>query len=362
MYKILVAEDEELERKFLCQVLESCDQPVKVAGEAKNGQEAIEMAARLRPDIILMDIRMPVLDGLEATRLIKARQPAVAVIILTAHGNFDYSLRAIKNQVSDYLLKPIRPEELVQTLDRVIAGLETRCPEVERFLATAPPLNAAATDLVRAIRSCDPDGARQAVTTLLSGLLKSPAPPEREQLAALAFEMLVTAGQALLASGALDVALSSEQSDPAREIKGIGTLPELSDWAEKMCATHIRWVQDHRAAGDQAIIGQVKEYLSRHYREELTLAMAAGHVHLNAAYLSRLFKQKTGHSFVEHLTSLRLEEAREMLLSSDRTIEGIAAKVGFRSNSYFTTVFRKREGVTPSEFRSRSHPRQVIPQ
>ncbi|HUW65439.1 MAG TPA: response regulator [Spirochaetia bacterium] len=353
MYKILLVEDEELERQFLRHLVQTCGCPVEVAGEAKSGKEAVEMAADVHPDIILMDIRMPGLDGLEATRLIKARQPAVEVIILTAHGTFSYSQQAIKSKVADYLLKPVQPEELAEALDRVIAGLEAQTPGVERFLATAPPLNAAATDLVKAIRYCDPAAARQAVAGLLSGFLRETERPEKEQLAALAFEMLVTAGQGLLAGGAGEVALSSQQSDLAREIRDIGTVSGLTAWAERMYTAHIRWIRDHRATGDQAVIGQVKEYLRRHYREEITLARAAGSVHLNPAYLSRLFKQKSGQSFVAYLTLLRLENAKELLLSSDRTIDQIAADVGFRNNSYFTTVFRKREGITPSEFRSR---------
>jgi len=348
LYNVLLAEDEELERRFLRHLLETCGRPVRMAGEAKNGREAVEMAAAVRPDIILMDIRMPGLDGLEATRLIKARHPAVEVIILTAHGNFSYSQLAIKSRVADYLLKPVRPTELAEALDRVIARLEEQ-PGMERFLATAPPLNAAAADLVTAVRYGDVAAARRAVAEMVAGFGRD---TPREQLAALAFEMLVTAGQGLLAAGAGPVALSSQQNDMARDIRNIATPEGLSEWAEKMAATHVRWVRDHHAGRDRAVIAQIKEYLRGHYGEELTLARVAGYVHLNPAYLSRLFKQKTGRSFVEHLTLLRLEKAKELLLGTDRTIDQIAAEVGFRNNSYFTAVFRKREGVTPSEFRS----------
>jgi two-component system response regulator YesN len=76
-------------------------------------------------------------------------------------------------------------------------------------------------------------------------------------------------------------------------------------------------------------------------------------VHLNQTYLSRLFKQKTGLSFTDFLTRVRLQEAKRLLLKTDRTIEEIAVAIGFKNNSYFTSVFKKREGIKPSEFRSR---------
>lgn len=354
MYSILLVEDEELERKFLRHLVENCGRPVRVAGEAATGREAVELAGLLQPDIILMDIRMPGMDGLEATGLIKAKNHAVEVIILTAHGRFSYSQQAIKNKVADYLLKPVQPEELNEALDRVIAGLEAQPPGVERFLATAPALNASAADLVKAIRYCDAGAAGQAVNRLMEGFLKETGHPDREQLAAFAFEMLVTAGQGLLAAGAGEVAVSSQQNELAREIKNISSLPGLVAWAEKVYQTHINWVQEHNASGDRAVIRRVQEYMRQHYRRGVALEEAAGYVHLSPAYLSRLFKQKTGRSFVEYLTALRLEGAKELLLASDQTIDQIATTVGFKNNSYFTAVFKKREGITPSEFRSRA--------
>ncbi|OAT86739.1 response regulator transcription factor [Desulfotomaculum copahuensis] len=353
MYSILLVEDEELERKFLRHLVENCGRPVRVAGEAANGKEAVELAEMLNPDIVLMDIRMPGMDGLEATARIKAKNPAVEVIIITAHGRFSYSQQAIKNKVSDYLLKPVQPEVLAEALDRVITGLEAQPPGVERFLATAPALNAAASDLVKAIRYCDAGTARQSVNRLVDGFLSETGHPDREQLAAFAFEMLVTAGQGLLAAGAGEVAVSSQQNDLAREIKNISSLPGLVAWAEKVYRVHISWVQEHNATGDRAVIRRVQEYMRRHYSRGVTLEEAAGYVHLSPAYLSRLFKQKTGSSFVEHLTALRLEGAKELLIASDQTIDQIATTVGFKNNSYFTAVFKKREGVTPSEFRAR---------
>ncbi|MDQ0285808.1 YesN/AraC family two-component response regulator [Desulfofundulus luciae] len=107
MYKILLAEDEELERRFLRHLVENAGLPLVVAGEATNGREAVELAELLQPEIIFMDIKMPGTDGLAATRTIKEKNPALEVIIITAHGEFSYSQQAIKYKVADYLLKPV---------------------------------------------------------------------------------------------------------------------------------------------------------------------------------------------------------------------------------------------------------------
>lgn len=353
IYRILLVEDEELERKFLRHLVETSGLPVKVCGEAATGREAVEQAALLRPDIVLMDIRMPGMDGLEATRLIKEKNPAVEVIIITAHGRFSYSQQAIKSKVADYLLKPVQPEELADALNRVISGLEAQPPVIERFLDTAPALHTAAGDLFQAVRFCDPEAAHRAVDNLIENFLKQTGHPSREQMAAFAFELLVVAGQGLLAAGAGEVGVSAQQNELARDIKDISTISDLQAWADKMYRAHILWVQNHNADNDRAAIRQVQEYMRRHYNRGITLQQAARYVHLSPAYLSRLFKQKTGQSFIEYLTELRLEGAKELLLSSDSTIDQIASQVGFKNNSYFTAVFKKREGITPSEFRSR---------
>ncbi len=113
--RCLVVDDELLARQRLSRLLARL-QTVEVCGEASNGRDAVELAQRMRPDAVLLDIRMPGMDGLEAARHLGALEQAPAVIFTTAYG--DYALEAFDAQAIDYLLKPISEERLLQALKK----------------------------------------------------------------------------------------------------------------------------------------------------------------------------------------------------------------------------------------------------
>ncbi|KJS19245.1 MAG: hypothetical protein VR72_19720 [Clostridiaceae bacterium BRH_c20a] len=117
--KLLIVDDEIIEREALKHFFKSNDLGIEVVGEASNGLQAVELNQALQPNIITMDIRMGILDGLKATECIKRDNPQVEIIILTAFGLFEYSQQAIKNRVFDYLLKPVEEKELISAIEKV---------------------------------------------------------------------------------------------------------------------------------------------------------------------------------------------------------------------------------------------------
>ncbi len=113
--KLVIVDDESLARSRLRALVEGAE-GWEIVGEAANGREALELIARERPDVVLLDIRMPGMDGLEAARHMAQLDDPPAVIFTTAYG--DHALAAFEAQAVDYLLKPIRRERLVQALER----------------------------------------------------------------------------------------------------------------------------------------------------------------------------------------------------------------------------------------------------
>jgi DNA-binding NarL/FixJ family response regulator len=93
-----------------------------VVGEARNGSEALDLAAALRPDVVLMDVTMPELDGVEATRQIKARQPEVRIVVLTMHADHDILTQAIRAGANGYLVKDCSTDEIAMAIDAVALG------------------------------------------------------------------------------------------------------------------------------------------------------------------------------------------------------------------------------------------------
>ncbi|WP_433378227.1 response regulator [Actinoplanes sp. CA-142083] len=129
--RIVVVDDDHLMRAGLCAVL-STDDSIQIVGEAADGSAAVEVAGRLRPDVVLMDIRMPVLDGIEATRRIVASAPRVRILILTTFEDDDYVLGALRGGAAGFVLKRIQPEQLIAAIHTVAAGDQLLAPEVTR--------------------------------------------------------------------------------------------------------------------------------------------------------------------------------------------------------------------------------------
>ena len=150
--RIMLADDQELVRAGLRLLLER-DPLLTVVGEAADGQAAVTMAADLRPDVVLMDLRMPGIDGIEATRVILSADPGVRVVALTTYGTDEYVFAAIRAGASGFLLKDCGPEELRRAVHTVAAGESLLSPAVTRrvmnaAVGTGDPL-AALTDRER---------------------------------------------------------------------------------------------------------------------------------------------------------------------------------------------------------------------
>jgi len=142
--KILIADDHALFRDSLRSLLEA--HGLEVVGEAKNGREACELAKRLQPDVVLMDLSMPEVDGLAATRLISAELPAVKVVVLTASDDDAKLFEAIKSGAQGYLLKDLDSEDFFALLERTERGEPALTPAIARKLLVefARPPKAAA--------------------------------------------------------------------------------------------------------------------------------------------------------------------------------------------------------------------------
>jgi DNA-binding NarL/FixJ family response regulator len=131
--RLLLAEDHVVVREGTRELLQR-EPDMEVVGEAGDGEEAIELASKLRPDVVVMDIAMPGINGIEATRQIKARCPATAVLILTAYDNEQYIFALLEAGAAGYLLKNVRSSELVAAVRAVYDGESVLHPAVIRRL------------------------------------------------------------------------------------------------------------------------------------------------------------------------------------------------------------------------------------
>ena len=144
--RVLIVDDHTIVRKGIRALLtEIAD--IEVVGEAADGQEAVAQAVRLCPDVILMDLAMPRMDGIEATRQIKAQQPESRILVMTSFATDDKVLPAIKAGAMGYLLKESAPRDMVQAIHQIYRGESSLHPVIARKVLEeiAQPLNGAAT-------------------------------------------------------------------------------------------------------------------------------------------------------------------------------------------------------------------------
>jgi len=136
--RILLADDHALLRRGLATLLK-IQKDFNVIGEACNGQEAVALSAKLVPDVIVMDLSMPVMDGVEATRLVHAAQPDVKILLLTTFGtSFDVT-RAVQAGATGALVKDTEEDELIAAIRKAAAGVTVFSPEIKAMLKEPPP-------------------------------------------------------------------------------------------------------------------------------------------------------------------------------------------------------------------------------
>jgi DNA-binding NarL/FixJ family response regulator len=210
LIRVLVVDDAALLRSAFSALIEAQDD-LEVVGVAANGQEAVELAARLAPDVVMMDVRMPVLDGIEATRRITRDRPGPWVLILTTFDLDEYVFEALRAGASGFALKSRPPEELLSGIRTVAAGEALLAPSVTRRLiahftdrgraaAAAPRALAQLTDREREVLGLVARGLSNAelaatlhvtlptAKTHVSRLLAKLHARDRTQLAILAYE------------------------------------------------------------------------------------------------------------------------------------------------------------------------------
>lgn len=198
--RVLVADDDDLMRAGLRAVLSS-DDSVLVVGEATDGRDAVEATARDQPDVVLMDIRMPGVDGIAATREIVVRTPRTRVLILTTFSDDEYVVGALAAGASGFLLKRTQPEQLIAAIHTVAAGEALLSPSVTR------------TVIDRMARQSSPDAAA-------ARRLRELTPREREVLVLMARGM---------SNAEIATAFVVEESTVKTHVKRIMAKLELRD-------------------------------------------------------------------------------------------------------------------------------------
>ncbi|MCZ8518217.1 MULTISPECIES: response regulator transcription factor [Paenibacillus] len=381
--KLLIADDQMSLHQFLHKMIDWGALGITEVQSAFDGEQAAGLAASAEPDLLLMDIRMPGVNGIEALRRIQSQVHKPKAVILSAYDQFDYAREALKLSVSQYLLKPVDTQLLEAALRELIAEVRSergallerelvqlscaaRLPEwrldgVARAFRT---LEIACFAIVTVIgeaeyESASPSGypslpERVTVVPLPSGHSDG----ERHYFVGLPAEMdgdEQCAGlRASLGEGR--GASAAGISRTARDVR------ELAQLLAESREAALRAREGSKACGDGAAprtadkLQDIRLHIERHLDGDLCLQTVADLYGIDKFQLSRTFKQEFGENYWSYVTRLRLGKAAQLLGETDWKNGRIAEATGYADESHFSKAFKKHFGVAPKGYRASGQP------
>lgn len=353
MMKIVIADDEWIIRERLKESIEWHEFGIAICGMARNGLEALELVKTQKPNILLTDIRMPGLSGLELINLVKKEQPTIKTVILTGFSEFNYAQQAIKLAVDDYVLKPVKEDELMKTMKKLVQ--EIRNEQIEQqerwrlyvlhfikgqhiydpiLLHESDPIwneyHVVCFDETDKLQSF-PNSWK-----ITEGIIILPNLANKKQLVAILETNHIYGGCSINSDHPKQLPTLYKQATIAKEQQKISGKPGCIFYEQLESPFQIQ---------------ELLEYIKLHYHEQISLQNLSAKFYISDSYLSRIFKQYTGHNFIDYVTTLRIEKAKEYLLHSSLKTNEIASSVGYTDPRYFSQIFKKHTGHTPSEFK-----------
>ncbi|WP_127587155.1 response regulator [Paenibacillus koleovorans] len=396
MIRVLIVDDEILVRIGLKTIIPLQDHGFAVIGEASNGLEALAILEREACDIVLTDIRMPKMDGLELLEQIRKRWPAVKCLILSNHDDFGYVQKALRLGASEYIIKlEIDPEELMEKLN-----------ELKREVMEQRQLQSESTRLEFQMNRYGQEVKEKRLRELLlkqCGRNETQEVLEEFQISPFEGTIHVIAAgierydsllennrfksERLLTYAVANILGELLRDHPRAELVEIGSgrfaivcdrfhpelLVRMQESAERFLKItvsfgisapfedplqlHLAYAEAEQKRAKPAPIPYRQEIrtiirvITEQFHLPLKVSELAKEVGFTENYLSVLFRKETGETITDYITQVRMKKAKELLLSPDNKIYEVSEMAGYPDPNHFSRVFKQMEGMYPSEYR-----------
>ncbi|MGF9698483.1 response regulator transcription factor [Paenibacillus sp. MABNR03] len=392
-YQVLIADDEPIIREGIRDAIDWDGLGMKVVGEAEDGEEALELAVRLGVDIILVDMNMPFLNGIDLIRRLQDECPGCRCLIISGHDEFAYAQEAVRLGVEDYILKPVEAGRLHAALERLhqrmdeerkrTAYVKQAADQIERNIPLLrqrfclewleglaegkdlteqlaflrlPPEPPVQIGIVRwpaaevrqtVMRENDRQLFLFAVENIISELLGDlPHVLFRDPNGLIGMCLWQTAPEELdctieqQISSCLNIAVHAHVEQYAGELEGAPN-------TYRLCRELV-----YGEARLSPLVRRARQLIQEGYADrDLTLESLASRLQVSAVYLSRVLKKELNDSFVTLVTHTRIRKAVQLLDSTALPIHSIAERVGYDTQHYFSTAFKKTMGISPAQYR-----------
>ena len=408
MYRLIIADDEENIRNGMAHSLPWREWGYEVVALCASEQEVLDRMEGCRPDVVLSDIRMPGMDGVELMQRLSRDYPQVKIVILSGYSDFKYLNMSIRNHVAEYLLKPTDIDDFEETFRRLKSTMDherlrraqitesvlrhfhvwltamlggTAAPEdTDRFL---PMLTEAGIDLdnlqiaafvldghggderpagmpyfdteqvEKALLAQDYEALRAEIDRVLLPLAEQL--PEYRTVDQLCLSLLFHVSLWGLRYGIQMEEVLRTLGAHYTDIYQSETLAAKRDFVLAClfgCQQALARRRSHSHTV-KSVAMRVREYVDAEYcSNALSLESVAAYVHKTPAYISRVFKNELGCNFSDYLTEKRMRLAAQLLAKPEGKVYRIAAQCGYADTSNFIRVFKRFYGVSPMEYRT----------
>lgn len=385
MDKLLIVDDDYLVREGLQVAIDWQSIGLEVVGTAENGAVGLEKARELKPDLIIADVRMPVMDGLQMAKALFDEKADLAIIAYSGYKDFENARRALDSGVAGFLLKPIESEELLKRVSEVMQKLREKRRNnfmLGQFISSLPIVRQqqfeilltdgnrtkAAAEQLALLGVCLPAAGTLMYVYTDNPYIKTFISDAEKILSAYVCVSEIFPDRAVILTSA-DVNCVREEitklldkslklTDARFSVSASpydGDIPKAYLSARELSKNTLftainAVVTENKNVHLKKVVRDALHIIERDYNKKISVKSVADMLYTSDSHLMHEFKAQVGKTFNECLTDFRILKAQELLLKGDMRIGEVAYAVGYNDVKYFGQVFKDYFGCTPSEW------------
>lgn len=343
MRKVVLIDDEAIVIKGIQAMIARENMDFQVVDSAMDGIDGLAKVLRHRPELVISDIRMPGMDGLSLIETAREECPDTVFFVISGYQEFEYARKALSLGVRGYIDKPVTISKVRETLEMTEEILKEREQGQDR---QKKMYQEACTRLNELIQQKKYKGYEDILNEVLQALKKYASSleeykEESYKLICMSFGIFYEQRKER----------KEEQHFPSyHNIEGLPDEQAVDAVTMELYKSMFRKFHEESLGGMHRTIKLLLEYIEEHYAQDIGLVELADQVEMNPAYLSILFKEEVGMSYIKYLTRVRMDAAKE-LLKEGLKVADVSERVGYSNYRYFCDIFKKQVGITPSEYK-----------
>lgn len=359
MYNTLIVDDDIATLYMLKRFKSWMDLGFNIAGEACDGKEALQKLEEQQYQLVITDIKMPGMDGIEFLHELRQRNSEVCVIFLSTHSDFEYAKQGIRYGVFEYMTKPLEDKPFVEILQRTKAFLDRNNAEKE----VKNTKNSLLDENSGVYYPKDQE-------ELICNTLQTDG-MHIEKVAASAFFEISTlcsddlAKTRVLANTLLyNIKNKIESTFPwlskiegSEGFQSINNTKQIEVVQKEFISVLQKLdskIQKYQLNHPDSIIRKICQFVIENVEKEISLEFIANEVHISKDYVGKVFKQKVLCNFNDYVTKVKMEHAKYLLLSGEYKTYEISERLNYKKTDYFSSLFKAYTGMTPTEFKKKS--------